>query len=393
MNRPLRTIRCRREKSDQCNPAFRFGEPMRKRFFRLVPRALECIESQIDMFRPQIQIEIFCLTRNACVNLHHVRAANQKRNARILQCDHRSAMKAIGFTLVFPGYSLCSHHFHNAIKTHNARMQERDPGSLPIKYRRAPLSKSDRGRQRLRFSWKMAKRPLRIAATADLHYGKHSRGTLHEAFAEISGNADILLLCGDLTDYGLPEEAEALVADIRAAVKIPMLAVLGNHDFESGQAELVCKVLDEAGVNMLDGEAIEVAGVGFAGIAGFGGGFGRRMLNAWGEPLIKQFVQESIRHAVRLEQALSKLQTERRIVLLHYSPIRATLKGEYPEIFAFLGSSRLEEPINRFRVNAVFHGHAHNGILDGKTSTGIPVYNVSAPALRKTGKPYRVVEL
>jgi Icc-related predicted phosphoesterase len=148
-----------------------------------------------------------------------------------------------------------------------------------------------------------------------------------------------------------------------------------------------------AGVNVLDGEAIEVAGVGFAGIAGFGGGFGRRMLNAWGEPLIKQFVQESISHAVRLEQALAKLQTERRIVVLHYSPIRATLKGEHPEIFAFLGSSRLEEPINRFRVDAVFHGHAHNGILEGKTSTGIPVYNVSAPALRKTGKTYRIVEL
>jgi Icc-related predicted phosphoesterase len=239
----------------------------------------------------------------------------------------------------------------------------------------------------------MARRSLRIAATADLHYGKHSRGTLHEAFAEMSSNADVLLLCGDLTDYGLPEEAEALVADIRTAVKIPMLAVLGNHDCESAQAELICKVLDDAGINLLDGEATEVAGVGFAGIAGFGGGFGRQMLNAWGEPLIKQFVQESISHAVRLEQALAKLQTDQRIVVLHYSPIRATLKGENPEIFPFLGSSRLEEPINRFRVNAVFHGHAHNGILEGKTSTGIPVYNVSAPVLRKTGKPYRVIEV
>jgi Icc-related predicted phosphoesterase len=172
-----------------------------------------------------------------------------------------------------------------------------------------------------------------------------------------------------------------------------MLAVLGNHDFESGQSELVCKVLDEAGVNVLHGEAIEIAGVGFAGIAGFGGGFGRRMLNAWGEPLIKQFVQESISHAVRLEQALAKLQTQRRVAVLHYSPIRATLQGEDPEIFAFLGSSRLEEPINRFRVTAVFHGHAHNGIPDGATTTGIPVYNVSAPALQKIGKPYRIVEL
>jgi Icc-related predicted phosphoesterase len=239
----------------------------------------------------------------------------------------------------------------------------------------------------------MAVRPLRIAATADLHYGKHSRGTLHDAFAEISRSADILLLCGDLTDYGLPEEAEELVADIRAAVRIPILAVLGNHDFESSQPEAISKVLDDAGVNVLNGEAIEIGGVGFAGITGFGGGFGRRMLNAWGELLIKQFVQESISHAVRLEQALGKLQTEKRIVVLHYSPIRATLDGEDPEIYAFLGSSRLEEPINRFKATAVFHGHAHNGILDGKTSTGIPVYNVSAPALRKTGNPYRVVEL
>jgi len=239
----------------------------------------------------------------------------------------------------------------------------------------------------------MAERPLRIAATADLHYAKHSRGTMHDVFTEISGDADLLLLCGDVTDYGLAEEAEELVSDIRAAVRIPIVAVLGNHDFESGQPELVSKVLDDAGVNVLNGEAIEIAGIGFAGICGFGGGFGRRMLNAWGEPLIKEFVQESISHAVRLEQALVKLQTEKRIVLLHYSPIRTTLEGEDPEIYAFLGSSRLEEPINRFKVNAVFHGHAHNGLLEGKTSTGIPVYNVSAPVLRKTGKSYRIVEL
>ena len=216
---------------------------------------------------------------------------------------------------------------------------------------------------------------------------------MHDAFAEISRSADLLLLCGDLTEYGLPEEAEELAADVRSAVRIPVIAVVGNHDYESGQPEMVSKVLDDAGVNVLNGEAIEIAGVGFAGISGFGGGFGRRMLNAWGEPLIKQFVQESISHAIRLEQALVKLQTEKRIVVLHYSPIRATLQGEDPEIYAFLGSSRLEEPINRFRVTAVFHGHAHNGILDGKTSTGIPVYNVSEPALRKTGKSYRIVEL
>jgi len=234
---------------------------------------------------------------------------------------------------------------------------------------------------------------LRIAATADLHYGKHSRGTFHDAFVEISREADVLLLCGDLTDYGLAEEAEQLVADIRSAVRIPVLAVVGNHDFESGQVELVQSVMDVAGVQMLDGAAVEIEGVGFAGVCGFGGGFGRRMLNAWGEPLIKQFVQEAIDHSVRLEQALAKLKTERRVVVLHYAPIRATVQGEDPEIFAFLGSSRLEETINRYRVNAVFHGHAHNGTAEGETSTHIPVYNVSAPILRKSGRPFRIIEL
>jgi len=239
----------------------------------------------------------------------------------------------------------------------------------------------------------MAEPKLRIAATADIHYGKHSRGQLHDVFSEISRSADVLLLCGDLTDFGLAEEADQLVIDLRAAVHIPMIGVLGNHDFESGEQELVLKVLDQAGVTMLDGDATEINGVGFAGVCGFAGGFGRRMLNAWGESLMKKFVQEAIDHAVRLEQGLAKLQTEKKIVMLHYSPIRATVVGEPDEIFPFMGSSRLEEPVNRFRVNAVFHGHAHNGTGDGATATGIPVYNVSAPLLQKSGKPYRIIEV
>ena len=239
----------------------------------------------------------------------------------------------------------------------------------------------------------MAQQKVRIAATADVHYGKHSRGQLHDMLAEISRSADVLLLCGDLTDFGLAEEAEQLVSDLRAAVRIPIVGVLGNHDFESGEQDLVVKVMDLAGVNMLDGDALVVEGVGFAGVCGFAGGFGRRMLNAWGEPLMKKFVQEAIDHAVRLEQALAKLQTDKKIVMLHYSPIRQTVVGEPDEIFPFMGSSRLEEPINRFRVNAVFHGHAHNGTADGITATGIPVYNVSAPLLQKTGKPFRIIEV
>src|SRR6266568_138025 len=156
----------------------------------------------------------------------------------------------------------------------------------------------------------MAKRAFRISATADLHYAQHSRGKMQEAFDAVSQTADVLLLGGYLTEYGLAEEAEELAADIRSSVRIPCIGVIGIHDYESGQPDAVAKILDETGVTMLNGEAVEIAGVGFAGICGFGGGFGRRMLNAWGEPLIKEFVQESISHAIRLEQALANVQTE-----------------------------------------------------------------------------------
>jgi Icc-related predicted phosphoesterase len=154
--------------------------------------------------------------------------------------------------------------------------------------------------------------------------------------------------------------------------------------------------MEDAGVEMLDGESLEIDGVGFAGVCGFGGGFGRSMLNAWGEPLIKTFVQEAIDQALRLEQALTKLQSERRIVLLHYAPIRATVEGEPPEIFPFLGSTRLEEPINRFRVSAAFHGHAHNGTTEGATATNVPIFNVAAPLLQKQSpdkQPFRLFEI
>ena len=239
-------------------------------------------------------------------------------------------------------------------------------------------------------------RKLRIAATADLHYGKHSKGKMQELFTHVSREADVLLLCGDLTDYGLPEEAELLAADIRSHVRIPTIGVLGNHDFESAQPEAVRKALEDAGVQMLDGEATEVEGVGFAGVCGFGGGFGRRMLNAWGEPLIKAFVQEAIDQALRLEQALTQLHGDRRVVLLHYAPIRGTVEGEPSEIFPFLGSTRLEEPLNRFRVSAAFHGHAHAGTPEAATTTGIPVFNVSVPLLQKHApetQPFRLFEL
>ena len=237
---------------------------------------------------------------------------------------------------------------------------------------------------------------VRLAAVSDVHYGKSSQGSLVQLFAQITAQADVLLLCGDLTDYGLAEEAKILARDLTAAVKVPIVAVLGNHDFESGEEREVAQVLAEAGVKMLDGDAHEVQGVGFAGAKGFCGGFGRGALGAWGEATVKQFVHEAIDEALKLESALARLRTPTRIAALHYSPIRETVQGEPPEIFPFLGSSRLEEPLARFEVSAVFHGHAHKGSPEGKTSTGIPVYNVALPLLKKCypdRPPFRVLEV
>ena len=239
------------------------------------------------------------------------------------------------------------------------------------------------------------KQAVRLAAVGDLHVKKTSLGTLAPLLAPVNALADVLLLCGDLTDYGLPEEAAILAKELRG-VRIPMVGVLGNHDFESAQEAEVTRILCEAGVQMLDGEAIEVDGIGFAGAKGFPGGFGRGTLGGWGEPGIKRFVQEAIDEATKLEGALARLRSERRVAVLHYSPIRATVEGEPLEIFPYLGTSRLEGPLNRHPVNIVFHGHAHHGSPEGHTSGGIPVYNVAMPLLLRTfpdHPPFRVVEL
>jgi Icc-related predicted phosphoesterase len=223
---------------------------------------------------------------------------------------------------------------------------------------------------------------LRIAAVGDIHCTTKSQGQLKPLFEAASSQADVLLLCGDLTDYGLPEEADVLVAEL-STTKIPTLAVFGNHDYESGQQEQVRQILTQAGVKLLDGESCEIAGVGFAGVKGFAGGFGSKMLQAWGEASIKALVHEAVEEALKLESALAKLTTPQRVAVLHYAPIQATVEGEPSEIYPFLGSSRLEEPLSRYGVAAAFHGHAHNGHLEGQTSSQIPVYNVSMPLLKK----------
>jgi Icc-related predicted phosphoesterase len=192
---------------------------------------------------------------------------------------------------------------------------------------------------------------LKVAALADLHYTKDAKGTAAGLFQEIAEQADICVLCGDLTDYGLPEEAEVLLADLKPVLAKPCLAVLGNHDFESDAADKLVALFTGAGIHLLNGDSIEINGVGFAGVPGFGGGFGKSMLNAWGEKIIKGFVQEAVEQCLHLERALSRLTTACKIAILHYAPIRDTVVGENPEIFPFLGTTRLEEAIDRYGVN------------------------------------------
>ncbi|HEU4786492.1 MAG TPA: metallophosphoesterase [Gemmatimonadaceae bacterium] len=236
---------------------------------------------------------------------------------------------------------------------------------------------------------------VRLAALGDIHYGKGSQGSYQPLFGQIAESADVLVLCGDLTDYGLVDEARVLARDL-APIKIPVVAVLGNHDFETGQEKEIAQTLSDVGVHVLDGDSWEFRGVGFAGVRGFCGGFGRGALGPWGEKVIKAFVHEAVQEALKLESALARLSTDQRIVVMHYAPIRATVEGEPPEIFPFLGSSRLEDPIGRFDVTAVFHGHAHKGAPEGKTQSGIPVFNVAHAVLKANypdRPPFRLFEV
>jgi Icc-related predicted phosphoesterase len=236
---------------------------------------------------------------------------------------------------------------------------------------------------------------VRVAAVGDLHCTRTSQGALQALFSQVSEAADMLLLAGDLTDTGLADEARILAREL-AALHVPAIAVFGNHDFESGHQDEVRTILTDAGVTMLDGEATEVRGIGIAGVKGFCGGFGKRALGPWGEMAIKAFVHEALSEALKLEAALARLRGKHQVVLLHYSPIQETVEGEPPEIYAFVGSSRLEDPISRFPVSMVFHGHAHRGRPEGRTKDLVPVYNVSMPLLTRTypDQPrFRVVQV
>lgn len=238
----------------------------------------------------------------------------------------------------------------------------------------------------------------RIAAVGDIHVKETDQGQWVEYFRTVSAKADILLLCGDLTDTGHLAEAEVLAGELKACT-IPIVAVLGNHDYERDQQKAIKKMLENDKVHILDGEAVVLRGIGFAGVKGFGGGFDKHMLSMFGEQMFKQFVQEAVDDALKLDRALAHLDVDYvdlpKIVLLHYAPIKETIIGEPPEIFPFLGCSRLIEPINRRQVLAAFHGHAHVGTLQGETSAGVKVFNVAKPILQRLGHevPFHLFEV
>jgi Icc-related predicted phosphoesterase len=236
---------------------------------------------------------------------------------------------------------------------------------------------------------------MRIAAVGDLHCTAAAQGTFEPLFAAMGCAADVIVLAGDLTDYGLPEEAQVLARELRAASPTPVLAVLGNHDFESGAPDKVRAILEESGVVVLDGGNHVIGEVGFAGVKGLGGGFGQRALQPWGEDVMKRLVHETVAEALKLETALARLRTPTRVAVLHYAPVRETVEGEPTEIFPFLGSSRLEEPLVRYSVTVAVHGHAHHGQPEGRIRSGAPVYNVCLPLLRAASpeQPFRLIDL
>lgn len=235
---------------------------------------------------------------------------------------------------------------------------------------------------------------MRIAATADLHFSPANQAALREELAHVRDEADVLVLAGDLTNYGQPSEMEPLVNTL-VRLRVPTVAVLGNHDYECGHEQELMKMMGAAGIKVLDGSAYERDGVGFAGTKGFVGGFGRGVLTAFGEPEIKNFVRASIDEALKLERGLSQLRTAKRVIVLHYAPIASTVRGEDPEIFPFLGTSRLAEVIDRHGADLVLHGHAHHGTPEGQTLAGIPVRNVAISLLQHQNPraAYRVFEI
>jgi Icc-related predicted phosphoesterase len=237
---------------------------------------------------------------------------------------------------------------------------------------------------------------IRVAAVGDIHMGLDSQGLLRPAFETLPDCADLLLLAGDLTRHGTPEEARVVAQEVRG-LPVPVVAVLGNHDHHDEQPEKVTAILQDAGVTVLEGEAavVECAGtrVGIAGTKGFGGGFVGRSAGEFGEPVMKEFVRTTRRSADSLHGALKELDDQGcavRVALTHFSPVADTLAGEPPEIHPFLGSYLLAEAIDTAGADLAVHGHAHLGTEHGMTSGGVRVRNVAQPVIRRAFSVYRL---
>lgn len=233
---------------------------------------------------------------------------------------------------------------------------------------------------------------MKIASLADIHVQLHQEGRFKDLFTKISQEADVLCIAGDLTGQGMVEEGQALLEELRY-LTIPCVMVLGNHDYEWNKENELCSLLTTENTFLLEGIAHTINGVGFAGVKGYIGGFENHVLPFWGEQSIKDIVQTGTNEALKLERAISMLETDKKVIVMHYSPIKATIEGEHPEIFPFLGSTRFEEAINRYTASVVFHGHAHKGTLSGKTSIGIPVFNVSLPVLEDNKKEFLLYDV
>jgi Icc-related predicted phosphoesterase len=235
---------------------------------------------------------------------------------------------------------------------------------------------------------------MRIAALADLHFSPQRYDRIRDPLGRVRDEADVLVIAGDLTNYGKKEEMESLLNAL-VRIRVPIIAVLGNHDYESNQQDELIRMMTAEGIKVLDGTGYERDGIGFAGTKGFLGGFGRGVLTAFGEPQIKAFVQAGIDEAMKLERALMQLRSEKRVVVLHYAPIPETIRGEPEQIYPYLGTARLAEVVDRHGAALVFHGHAHHGSLTGKTTAGVPVHNVALGLLQSQDPPlvYRLFEV
>jgi Icc-related predicted phosphoesterase len=227
---------------------------------------------------------------------------------------------------------------------------------------------------------------IRVAAAGDVHADASRRADLEAAFAGVRGKADLVLLAGDLTTHGQPEEVQ-VVADASRLAELPVFSVLGNHDWHSNRAAEVVAVMEEAGVTMLDRSwattEVRGAGVGIVGTKGFVGGFPGSHMPDFGEPLLREVYAETGKEAAAIDAGLvATADCDFQIVLLHYSPTLMTLEGERPEISAFLGCDRLAHPIAEHHPDLVLHGHAHAGRFDGTIGT-VPVFNVALPMKRE----------